>query len=199
MKVRPPGQPLHFSVHGYSVLVWVLGASNVSRTGTRLGPEPAGISQNSVPFPLFMLTVCQRGLANRLCLQAPHRVSVTVTTSTVSLMRLAEFPVDTLYMSWGGGGGGQDGMEQRRRAVESGEFSLSRTGINRTPGTAGSEPGSPESTYHRGPPVLVTARPGPPGSSQGCTSQMRSSIRHLRRLKGRWPGWLARNLSAIMT
>lgn len=94
MKVRLPGQPLPFSVHG-------------------LAPEPAGISQNSVPFPLFMLTVCQRGLANRLCLQAPHRVSVTVTTSTVSLMRLAEFPVDTLYMR-GGRTGWSSGGEQWR-------------------------------------------------------------------------------------
>lgn len=58
-----------------------------------------------------MLTVCQRGLANRLCLQAPHRVSVTVTTSTVSLMRLAEFPVDTLYIGEGGGAG-WDGAEE---------------------------------------------------------------------------------------
>lgn len=59
-----------------------------------------------------MLTVCQRGLAHRLWLQAPHRVSVTVTTSTVSLMRLAEFPVDTLYMGRRGGGAGRDGGEE---------------------------------------------------------------------------------------
>lgn len=172
--------------------------------------------ENTGLIPHHISTIHQQGLSNGLFLHPlPYHWSSHLchcrnfTTSTGSLMRLAKFPVDSTpstkrtereSKSMIGGWRGGEEKYKKKGQESTGEWRgfLSRAGINRTPGTARSEPGSPESTYHRGPPMLVTARQGPLGDSQGYTSQMRGSIHHARWLKGRRSGWLGRKRNAIM-
>lgn len=134
--------------------------------------------ENTGLIPHHISTIHQQGLSNGLllhplpCHWSSHLCHCrNFTTSTGSLMRLAKFPVDSTPSTKrteresesmiGGWRGGEE--KYKKKGQEStGEWRgfLSRAGINRTPGMARSEPGSPESTYHRGPPHACYSKAG---------------------------------------
>lgn len=118
-------------------------------------------------------------------------------------MRLAEFPVDSTPSTYRGDGVDEEEEKssvrrrRRRREAESGEPFWAEQELTGPKGWSDQSQG-PLRALTTGAPMLVTARQGPPGDSQGYTSQMWSSIRHEKWLKGRRSGWLGRKLTAIM-